>query len=111
MSLWRHYVNASDPPVRIGRRQWARMLLAYQVRYGWRHFRKTAASHALGRAVNAVVWAKKVTKHYVRHGIYNTLVGARVLRGRLRRAARRVLYELLMLTHRVGLRGRDQTSR
>jgi hypothetical protein len=111
MSLWRHYVNAPNPPVRIGRRQWARMLLLYQMRYGWRHFRKTAASHALGRALNAVVRAKKVTRHYVRHGIYNTLVGARALRGRLRRASRRVLYELLMLTHRVGLRGRDQTLR
>ena len=53
------------------------MLLAYQLRYGWRHFRKTETSHALGRAINGAEWGKKLTKHYARHAVYNTLVTGR----------------------------------
>jgi hypothetical protein len=56
-----------------------------------------------------VIWWKKLTKHYFHHAVYNTLVGARVARGRLKRVGRRVLYEILMLTHRLGLRGRGET--
>jgi hypothetical protein len=83
-----------------------RMLTRYQLTYGWRHFRKTGTSHALGRGVERVVWTKKRARHHYHHAVYNTLVGARVARGRLRRAGRRALYEALMLTHRLGLRGR-----
>jgi hypothetical protein len=63
----------------------------------------------VGRGINNVVWAKKVTRHHYHHAVYNTLVGARVARGKLRRAVRRALYEVLMLTHRLGLRGRGET--
>jgi glycosyltransferase involved in cell wall biosynthesis len=106
--LWREYVNTATPPVRIDRGEWMRMLVAYQVRYGWRHFRKTEASHAVGRAINGLEWTNKLAKHHVRHAIYNTLVGARALRGRARRAGRRAVYEVLMFTHRIGLRGRGR---
>ena len=106
--LWREYV-VSNPTLRLTRAQWVRMLLRYQLTYGWRHFRKTGTSHALGRGIDNVVWSKKIAKHHYHHGVYNALVGARSTRGRLRRAARRALYEVLMLTHRLGLRGRRET--
>jgi glycosyl transferase family 2 len=106
--LWREYVARDPRPLPLTRVQWARMLLLYQVTYGWRHFRKTGASHALGRGIDRVVWQKKLAKHYYHHAVFNTLVGARVARGKLRRAARRAVYEVLMLAHRLGLRGRGE---
>jgi len=105
--LWREYVPS--PERSIARTQWARMILRYQFTYGWRHFRKTSTSHAIGRGIENVVWSKKITKHHYHHAVYNTLVGARKLRGRLKRIGRRALYEVLMLTHRLGLRGRGDT--
>ena len=106
--LWEEYVKAPNPPIRIAREEWIRMLLSYQLRYGWRHFRKTDTSHAVGRTIHTAVWTKKLTKHYVRHAVYNTLVAGHACWGRLQRARRRVVYEALMLTHRLGLRGRGQ---
>jgi glycosyltransferase involved in cell wall biosynthesis len=103
--LWREY--AAREALSLTRLQWARMLLRYQVTYGWRHFRKTRASHAIGRGINNVIWTRKMAKHHYHHAVYNTLVGARALWGRMRRAGRRGLYEMLMLTHRLGLRGRQ----
>ena len=87
------------------------MLLRFQLTYGWRHFRKTAASHAIGRAMNRVVWWRKMAKHHYHHAVYNTLVGARALWGRTRRLARRAVYEALMLTHRLGLRRRREAAK
>jgi hypothetical protein len=88
------------------------MLLRYQLTYGWRHFRKSDTSHAINRAINGFVWARKTTRHHFHHAIYNTLVGLRAFRGKARRAGRRALYEVLVLTHRTGLRGRgENTSR
>ena len=52
-----------------------------------------------------------MTKHHYQHAVYNTLVGGRALWGRLRRARRRGVYEVLMLTHRLGLRGRGPAPR
>ena len=107
MILWREYVPGPEPG--ITRAQWARMILRYQLTYGWRHFRKTSTSHAIGRSIDHVVWTKKITKHHYHHAVYNTLIGARKLRGRLKRIGRRAIYELLMLTHRLGLRGRGDS--
>jgi glycosyltransferase involved in cell wall biosynthesis len=101
--LWREYVPGPEPG--ITRAQWARMILRYQFTYGWRHFRKTSTSHAIGRGMDNVVWSKKIAKHHYHHAVYETLVGARKLRGRLKRIGRRALYETLMLGHRLGLRG------
>jgi glycosyltransferase involved in cell wall biosynthesis len=101
--LWREYAPSPEPS--ITRAQWARMILRYQFRYGWRHFRKTGTSHALGRGIENVVWTKKLAKHHYHHAVYNTLVGARKVWGRLKRLGRRAIYEILMLTHRLGLRG------
>jgi hypothetical protein len=107
--LWREYAARQPRPLPLTRTQWAGMLLRYQLTYGWRHFRKTGASHALGRGLNNLEWAKKQTRHHYHHAVYNTLVGARVVRGKLRRAFRRALYECLTLLHRLGLRGRRET--
>ncbi|HEY6509502.1 MAG TPA: glycosyltransferase family A protein, partial [Vicinamibacterales bacterium] len=103
--LWRVYAAAEPSHLPISRATWARMLARYQITYGWRHFRKTEASHAIGRGIDNVVWTKKITKHYWHHAVYNTLVGARAAWGKVRRAGRRAVYEVLMLTHRLGLRG------
>ena len=106
--LWREYVTSEPRPLSLTKWQWSWMLLRYQLTYGWRHFRKTGASHAIGRGIDNLVWTKKIAKHRYHHAVYNTLVGARVARGRLRRAARRGLYEVLMLMRRLGLRGRGE---
>ena len=109
--LWREYAARTPPPLPLSRGDWARMLLRYQLTYGWRHFRKTEASHAIGRGIDNAVWVKKITRHYWHHAVYNTLVGA-VRPGDARGgwAGARV-YEALMLTHRLGLRGRGETPR
>jgi hypothetical protein len=107
--LWQEYAAREPHPLPISRTQWAQMLLRFQVTYGWRHFRKTSASHAIGRALDSVVFARKRLKHRYHHAVYNTLVGARVLAGKARRWFRRVVYEALVLTHRLGLRGNSGT--
>jgi glycosyltransferase involved in cell wall biosynthesis len=103
-SLWRTYV-AGAPALGLSRSAWMTMLAQYQLTYGWRHFRKTEASHAIGRGIDNTIWVKKITKHYWHHAVYATLVGSRAAWGRARRLGRRGLYEALMLTHRLGLRG------
>ena len=108
--LWDEYAKREPPPLPISRMAWRGMLLRYSLTYGWKHFRKTEASHAVGRGIDNVIWVKKITKHYWHHAVYNILVGGRAAWGRTRRLARRGLYELLMLTHRLGLRGRGKAS-
>ena len=73
--LWETYARPEPPPLPISRTAWRRMLLRYQLTYGWKHFRKTEASHAVGRGIDNVIWTKKITKHYWHHAVYNTLVG------------------------------------
>ncbi|MBI4263004.1 MAG: putative sugar O-methyltransferase [Acidobacteria bacterium] len=108
MVLWREYAARQDRAPCLTRARWIRMLAHYQVCYGWRHFRKTAASHAVGRGVDRVLWARKMVKHHYHHAVYHTLIGSRVALARLRRLTRRGMYEALMLTHRLGLRGRSE---
>jgi glycosyltransferase involved in cell wall biosynthesis len=108
--LWREYARAGADPA-LSRGTWMRMVLGYQVSYALRHFRKTDTSHAWGRLKNRIVLAKKRTKHAYHHGVYHTLMGLRALRGKLRRGSRRALYEVLMLTHRLGLRRGAPSSR
>ena len=110
--LWREYTRDDTTLGALGlsKSDWMLMLLRYQATYGWRHFRKTEASHAIGRGIDNVVWTKKITKHYWHHAVYNALVGARALWGRARRGGRRAVYEVLMATHRVGLRGRRKSE-
>jgi glycosyltransferase involved in cell wall biosynthesis len=110
IALWRAYAQPTPPPLPISRAAWVGMLLRYQLTYGWRHLRKTEASHAIGRGIDRAIWTKKITKHYWHHAVYRTLVGTRAMWGRGRRMARRALYEILMLTHRLGLRGRSKTE-
>jgi glycosyltransferase involved in cell wall biosynthesis len=106
--LWDEYARPEPPPLPISRAAWRRMLLRYSLTYGWKHFRKTEASHAVGRGIDNVIWTKKIIKHYWHHAIYNLLVGGRAAWGRTRRFGRRAVYEVLMLTHRLGLRGRGK---
>jgi glycosyltransferase involved in cell wall biosynthesis len=108
--LWREYAKPQPPPLPISRWQWAAMLLRYQTSYGWRHLRKTETSHALGRGVKSAIWSKKIVRHYFHHAVYNLLVGSRRLWGRTRRLSRRVLYEVLMLRHRLGFSGRGESQ-
>ena len=103
--LWQEYAARDPRPLPLSKLQWAGMLLRFQATYGWRHFRKTSASHAIGRAMNSVVFARKRIRHHYHHAVYNTLVGARAMAGKARRWFRRGVYEALVLTHRLGLRG------
>jgi glycosyltransferase involved in cell wall biosynthesis len=109
LALWHEYARP-DSPLTITRSRWGRMLLRYQLTYGWKHFRKTETAHSINRGIDNAVWTKKITKHYWHHAVYNALVGARVAWGRTRRIARRAVYEALMLTHRLGLRGGGKTE-
>jgi len=109
--LWREYAAASPPPLPLTRAQWVGMLLRFQLTYGWRHFRKTSASHAIGRGLNRLVLTRKLVKHHFHHAVYHTLVGGRALWGKSRRLARRAVYEVLMLLHRLGLRGRREAAK
>jgi hypothetical protein len=109
--LWREYVAKDPRPFPISRSTWILMLLRFQLTYGWRHFRKTAASHAIGRAMNRVVWWRKMAKHHYHHAVYHTLVGARAAWGRTKRLWRRAVYEVAMLTRRLGLRGRGEVAK
>ena len=61
--------------------------------------------------MNAVVLARKRIRHHYHHAVYDTLVGARALAGKARRWFRRGVYEALVLTHRLGLRGGGTRSR
>jgi glycosyltransferase involved in cell wall biosynthesis len=106
--LWNEYARPERSPLPISRTAWRGMLLRYSLTYGWKHLRKTEASHAVGRGIDNVIWTRKITKHYWHHAVYHTLVGTRAAWGRTRRFGRRVLYEVLMLTHRLGLRGRGK---
>jgi glycosyltransferase involved in cell wall biosynthesis len=105
--LWREYAAIEPPALGLTRWQWARMLLRYQLTYARRHFSKTDTSHALGRTRKRVTWAGKMTRHHYHHGVYNTLMGTHALRGKLRRGWRRAVYEVAMVTHKLGLRGRS----
>ncbi len=110
LMLWEEYATPEPPPLPLSRAAWRGMLLRYALTYGWKHFRKTEASHAVGRGIDNVIWTKKITKHYWHHAVYNLLVGSRIAWGRTRRFGRRVVYEALMLTHRLGWRGRGKAS-
>jgi hypothetical protein len=83
--LWRQYARGDGRALGLSRAQWVRMLAHYQIRYGWRHFRKTRSSHALGRAFDGVVRGRKAAKHHLLHAVYHTLVGSRVALGKARR--------------------------
>jgi len=110
VALWNVYARPEHPPLPISRSVWAGMLVRYQITYGWRHFRKTQASHAIGRGIDNVIWVKKLAKHYWHHGVYRVLVGTRTAWGRAKRLYRRAIYEVLMMTHRLGLRGGRKTE-
>lgn len=107
--LWREYAVANPPPLPLTRRDWLAMLLRYQVTYLWKTFRKTELSHVLERTAGRIWWSRKLIAHGCRWAVYHALVGSRVAWGRAKRASRRALYEVLMLTHRLGLRGRRET--
>jgi hypothetical protein len=83
--------------------RWA-MLVEYIVASGWRAYRKTDTSKRFGRGVDQAHFVKKVAKKTVRVSVYYTLVSMHAVVGRARRMSRRALYEVLMWTHRVGLR-------
>jgi glycosyltransferase involved in cell wall biosynthesis len=110
IALWDTYARHEPPPLPISRGVWRGMLLRYSLTYGWKHLRKTEASHAVGRGIDNAIWAKKMTRHYWHHAVYNALVGGRAAWGKTRRLARRGIYEVLMLRHRLGLRGRGKAE-
>src|SRR4029077_17701099 len=85
------------------------MVATYVVASAWRATRKTDSSKSIGRGVDNVHFVKKLLKKGMRHAVYYTLVGARAAASKIRRVTRKVVYEILVLTHRAGLRGRTNT--
>jgi glycosyltransferase involved in cell wall biosynthesis len=80
------------------------MIAEYVFASGWRSIRKTDTSKSIGRGVDNLHWVKKLVKKAFRHAVYYTLVGARTVVAKSRRATRRAVYQFLMFTHRTGLR-------
>jgi hypothetical protein len=85
------------------------MVATYVIASAWRATRKTDTSKSIGRGVDNVHFMKKLAKKGARHAIYYTLVGGRVALAKVRRATRKVIYQVLIFTHRAGLRGRTNT--
>ncbi len=80
------------------------MIATYVMASAWRATRKTDTSKSIGRGVDNVHFVKKLVKKAFHHAVYYTLVGARTVAAKSRRATRKVVYEFLMFTHRAGLR-------
>jgi len=80
------------------------LIAIYVIASAWRATRKTETSKSIARGVDNVHFVKRVVKKGFHHAVYYTLVGARKVSAKSRRATRRVVYEVLMLTHRAGLR-------
>ena len=80
------------------------MVAEYVAASAWRSIRKTDTSKSIGRGVDNVRFVKKLVKKAFHHAVYYTLVGARTVVARSRRATRKAVYEFLMFTHRTGLR-------
>ena len=78
------YAKTGAASAATSRAAWRAMLVRYSLTYGWKHFRKTEASHAVGRGIDNAIWVKKITRHRWHHAVYNTLVGARAAWGRTR---------------------------
>jgi glycosyltransferase involved in cell wall biosynthesis len=87
----------------------ASMIATYVVASAWRATRKTETSKSIGRGVDHVHFVKKVIKKGIHHAVYYTLVGVRWFAARCRRIGRKVVYEILMFTHRTGWRGPSKT--
>ena len=85
------------------------MIANYVLASGWRAVRKTETSKSLGRGVDNAHFVKKLIKKGFRHAVYYTMVGGRMAAAKSRRATRKAVYEVLMLAHRTGLRGRTNT--
>jgi hypothetical protein len=80
------------------------MIGTYVIASGWRAIRKTETSKSVGRGVDNIHFVKKLVKKAFHHAVYYTLVGGRIVAAKTRRATRKAVYEILMLTHRTGLR-------
>lgn len=112
ITLRREYVLGTNAPSEpVGRMAWRGMLTRYMLRHGWRHFRKTSESNAIGQGIEGVIQARKQIRHHRRQAVYGTLVAGHALWGRTRRVGRRAVYEVLMLARRLGLRGSRGTGR
>ena len=81
------------------------MIATYVIATAWRATRKTETSKSIGRGVDNVHFVKKVIKKGLHHAVYYPLIGMRWCAGRSRRIGRKVVYEILMFTHRTGWRG------
>ena len=80
------------------------MIATYVLASSWRATRKTETSKSIGRGVDNVHFVKKLAKKGFHHAVYYTLVSVRKIAGKSRRVSRKAIYEILMFTHRAGLR-------
>ena len=80
------------------------MIATYVLASGWRATRKTETSKSIGRGVDNVHFVKRLVKKGFHHAVYYTIVGARMVVAKTRRATRKAVYEVLTFAHRAGLR-------
>jgi glycosyltransferase involved in cell wall biosynthesis len=80
---------------------------AYRTRMALRpkHIARVAEKYGL-HLWRATIYQAAVARRRARAWTYEARMDAQKRYGRLRRAGRKAMYELLMLTHRLGLRGR-----
>jgi hypothetical protein len=70
----------------------------------WRATRKTDTSKRTAARPTTALPVKKLVKKGFHHAVYYTLVAARTVAAKSRRLTRKAVYEILMLTHRAGMR-------
>ena len=80
------------------------MIATYVLASGWRATRKTETSKSIGRGVDNVHFVKRLVKKGFHHAVYYTIVGARMVVAKTRRAMRKAIWEVLTFAHRAGLR-------
>ena len=119
--LFRHHAKQGYLLHRIDQRweavvQWSKDV-RYQGRWVWyrtrmtlrpKHIARVTQKHVL-HVVNRAVYAAAVSRRRARAWSYEAGQMARRQGALLKRAAKRLRYDLLVLTHRLGLRGRRGT--
>jgi glycosyltransferase involved in cell wall biosynthesis len=103
-AMYANYVRRLDPALGVTRATMMRMIALYVSSYSVRHFRKSALRYRWGVAVEGLFWVKKRLVRTYHVAVYNLLVSTKALRGRARRLFRRTVFNVLVVTKRLGLR-------
>jgi hypothetical protein len=101
-ALYSNYVRRSELPSK--RVEMIRMIGRYVATSSMRHFRKSALRHRWGVAVESLFWARKRIIRAFHVAVFHLLVSTKAARSRAMRILRRSLFNVLVLSRRIGLR-------